>query len=436
MRSGTFSRKGAALLLSALAACGGIQAAPKAPLADLEASLVQLQGAYSTGDVVDCLAQPLASQDAVFCRDRIVQALMIAVDLRYEEFEIGFFDTNRYAGFGATLAALGLSTAGAVVSGGTSQILSAAAAGVIGAREGFKREVLVEQTSVALLTAMRAQRDKVGLNIRLGLRRDATQYPLGAALADVSAYYRAGTIVGALTGVTEAVGVEREHAREELQQSIVNPQFVPQPLRGAGASAPAIAAEVTRIVQGQIIPNPRTRLPPKLPPVPKPEGCVTSTECALPPERIIQYQTALCIVPPTGAFDTATRTAIHNFSVGRTKSENPAATTNKIDDRTKTFLDQVRTLNCATAGLQNAYEVGWQSVRGRIGDLQSNLQELLNKTPPLTKSGTLDQNTRDAIAKFCSKPELDFECTTKIDESIMKLRLNPANPSSPGMTRP
>jgi hypothetical protein len=385
---------------------------------------VQLQGAYSAGDVVNCLAQPLASQAAVVCRDKIVQALMIAVDLRYEEFEIGFFDTNRYAGFGATLAALGLSTAGAVVSGGTSQILSAAAAGVIGAREGFKREVLVEQTSVALLTAMRAQRDKVGLNIRLGLRRDASQYPLGAALADVSAYYRAGTIVGALTGVTEAVGLEREHAREELQQSIVNPRFVPQPLRGAGASAPA--AEVTRIVQEQIITKPGAPLS-KSVTVPGPPGCVKA-ECALSADRLKQYQTALCVDPTApgeaGAFGPLTRTAIQNFLAGRT-SKNPADTTNKIDDRTKTFLDQVRNQKCATAGFQNAFEVGWLHVAGTIEDLQTNLQKLLKKTPPLAISGKLDPGTRDAIAEFCGKRELDFECTTKINEGVMKLLLNP-----------
>src|SRR5438105_1106017 len=134
MSSGTFGRTGATLLLSALAACSGIEAAPKPPLANFEASLAQLQGAYSPGDVVNCLARPLASQDAVICRDKIVQALMIAIDLRYEEFEIGFFDANRYASFGGTLAVLGLTTAGAVVSGGTSQLLSAAAAGGTGAK--------------------------------------------------------------------------------------------------------------------------------------------------------------------------------------------------------------------------------------------------------------------------------------------------------------
>ena len=433
MSSGTFGRTGATLLLSALAACSGIEAAPKPPLANFEASLAQLQGAYSPGDVVNCLARPLASQDAVICRDKIVQALMIAIDLRYEEFEIGFFDANRYASFGGTLAVLGLTTAGAVVSGGTSQLLSAAAAGVTGAKEAFKREVLAEQTSVALLTAMRTQRDQVGLNIRLGLRRDATQYPLGVALADVSAYYRAGTIVGALTGVTQAVGVEREKAQENLQRSIVDREFVPvgEFRSGAGASAPAIAAEVTRILQGQVITNPRTPLPTTTPVPKKPEGCVTPAECALSDARIRQYQQALCVEPTTGAFDTSTRTKLQEFFAGRART-NPTVTTNKFDDKTKTFLDQVRNQNCKTAGFQNAYEVGWLSAPGRIEDLQGNLQKLLNKTPALAKSGKLDPDTRKAITEFCGKGELDFECRTKIDESVMKLLLSPAKPGSPG----
>ena len=75
---------------------------------------------------------------------------------------------------------------------------------------------------------------------------------------------------------------------------------------------------------------------------------------------------------------------------------------------------------------------GWLGVPGRIEDLQSNLQELLKKTPPLAKNGKLDQNTRDAISEFCGKREIDLECRTKIDESVIKLKLNPAKPSSPG----
>lgn len=225
MRLDAFGRTAAALVLLALAGCGAIRGAPEPPMANFETYLLGLQVPYAPAEVIACLEKPLAGQEARNCRDKIVQALMIAIDLRFEQFELGFFDANRYASFGATLATLGLSTAGAVISGGTSQLLSAAAAGVTGAREAFKREVLVEQTSVALLTAMRAQRDKIGERIRLGLRLEATTYPLGAALADVSAYYRAGTIVGGLTGVSEAVGVERREAEQKLRDTVVGRGF-------------------------------------------------------------------------------------------------------------------------------------------------------------------------------------------------------------------
>jgi hypothetical protein len=219
MRSGAFGRTAAALLVITLAGCGGIRAAPEPPMANLNAYLLELQQPYAPAAVVACLQTELTQQKS--CRDKIVQALMVAIDLRYEEFELAFFDANRYADFGATLVTIGLGTAGAFVPGSTSQILSAAVAGIGGMREAFTKKVLAEQTSVALLTAMRAQRDTVGLRIRLGLRLDATEYPLGAALADISAYYRAGTIVGALTGVTEAVGVERQKAEQNLRLTVV-----------------------------------------------------------------------------------------------------------------------------------------------------------------------------------------------------------------------
>jgi hypothetical protein len=200
---------------------------------------------------------------------------------------------------------------------------------------------------------------------------------------------------------------------------------------GSGASAPAIAAEVARILEEQKITKPRAPLQNPITVPQKPEGCVTPAECALSDARVRQYQTALCVVPPTGAFDTATRTAIHDFLVGRTRPENPAATTNKIDDRTKTFLDQVRNLNCATAGFQNAFEVGWLGVPRTMENLRSNLEKLLKKSLPPAKAGEFDQSTRDAIAEICGKGEIDFECRTKIVESVNKLILERATPSAP-----
>ncbi|MGE0258611.1 MAG: hypothetical protein AB7H71_09670 [Alphaproteobacteria bacterium] len=274
MRSGAFGRMVAALLLLTVAACGGIRGAPEPPIANFETYLIGLQQPYSPEAVTACLQTPLVSPQATICRDNIVQPLMVAIDLRYEQFELGFFDANRQLDFGSNLAIIGLGTAGAFVSGGTSQILSGVSAAVAGTREAFTKTILAEQTSLALLTAMRAQRDQARAQISSRLRLSASDYPLAMALADVSGYYRAGTIVGALTGVTEAVSIERVQARQNLQEAIHNPEFVPA-VPGSGvapAGVPTVGVPPP--------PPPPVVLPPPPPVQPGGQG-----QSVLPPNR-------------------------------------------------------------------------------------------------------------------------------------------------------
>ena len=213
-------------LISVLPGCAGLAAGPRSPIPDIERTIVGssdaandgLQANYTAAEVSRCFGRSLEREEAEArdCRDRIVQALVTAINLRYAEFEVGFFDANRYTSLATTLAALGLSTAGAVSGAGVTQALSAAAAGMTGARTAFNREVMQEQTSAALLTAMRAQRNIADLRIRSGLRLSAREYPPGVALSDVYALYRAGTIPGAIAGVTQAVGVQGQAAQEQL----------------------------------------------------------------------------------------------------------------------------------------------------------------------------------------------------------------------------
>ena len=221
---------GRALTLAlVLAGCSGLTAAPRSPLPDIEtliagrgsAEAPGLQSAYTPKALDDCFAQPLPGEAARRCRDRIVQALITAINLRYAEFEIGFFDANRYTNFGATVAVLGLGAAGTISGANATQALSAAITAITGSRAAFNREVMLEQTAAALLTAMRAQRDIAELRIRHGLARPASEYPLGIALSDVYAFFRAGTIPGALAGVTQAVGLQGETAQAGLRLAVV-----------------------------------------------------------------------------------------------------------------------------------------------------------------------------------------------------------------------
>ncbi len=213
-----------ALMLACLAVlgvtgCAGLSAAPRSPISNQEKAIQGLETVYAPTDVVRCIRTRLVDQTP--CRDEIAQALLVAIDLRYADFELGFFDATRYGGFSATVTTLGLTGAASVSGGEAARILSAIAAGVTGAREAFNREVLVDRTAVALQTAMRAQRNTVLAQVRDGLRQPATVYPLGAALSDLYAYFRAGTVVGALTGVNEAVATEARIARERL--GVVSP---------------------------------------------------------------------------------------------------------------------------------------------------------------------------------------------------------------------
>jgi len=176
---------------------------------DLEA----LQKHIDADAITECLK---ATNDAEACRNKLITARTYAIDIQFSAFEEELFRQAREAGFAATVTTLGLTAAGAVAGGGTTQVLSAIAAGITGSRAAFEREVLAERTVLAIHTSMRANRMIVLARIRQGLRQSVSEYPLAAGLTDVEDYYFQGTVLGALIGITKAVGVKAEEAERAL----------------------------------------------------------------------------------------------------------------------------------------------------------------------------------------------------------------------------
>jgi hypothetical protein len=201
-------------LITVLSGCAAFSGYPKRatdPTKDLD----QLESHIGAEAITACLANP-----TIACRNKLIAARMHATDIRFSEFEEGLFRQTREAGFGATLATLGLTSAAAFAGGTASQVLAGIAAFIIGAREGFQKEVLAERTVVAIHTAMRANRARVALRLRTGLGQSINQYPLALGLSDLNDYYNAGTVLGALIGITETVGVEARKAEEGLQREL------------------------------------------------------------------------------------------------------------------------------------------------------------------------------------------------------------------------
>lgn len=205
----------AAGLLLAVSGCGslnlsGFAAAPRSPIPDTmptgqatagEDIYTSLAREYAPSVVTACIRMP-----TVECRNKISQSLILAIDLRYADYELEAFDTGRYANFTATAVGLGLTGAASVSPAGAAHVLAAIATGIAGGREAFNKDVLQAQTQVALVAAMRSQRDRINQTLRTNLAADIKVYSLVSALSDVLAYYQAGTIQGALVQINRDVG--------------------------------------------------------------------------------------------------------------------------------------------------------------------------------------------------------------------------------------
>lgn len=197
-------------LLIGLGGCAAFKGYPER-VTDPEADLKGLESQLNASAIGKCLASP-----SVTCRDEIVSARMYATDIRFSQFEESLFKGTREAGFSATLGTLGLTTAAAASTGGLAQTLSGLSAFIIGGREAFQKEVLSERTVIAIHTAMRSRRAEMALRLRSGMTQPLASYPLASALSDLNEYYHAGTVLGALVGITESVGVAAKQAEAEL----------------------------------------------------------------------------------------------------------------------------------------------------------------------------------------------------------------------------
>lgn len=197
-----------ALMLSGCAAFDGYPRRATDPQTDLQTLASQTDASAITV----CLKLPTSA-----CRNRVIGARIYATDIQFSQFEETLFRDARSAGFGATLTTLGMTTAASLSTGGTAQVLAGLSALVIGGREAFQKEVLAERTVIAIHTAMRSNRAQVALRLRAGLGQSITQYPFELALSDLNDYYSAGTVLGALVGITDAVGATAQKAESELR---------------------------------------------------------------------------------------------------------------------------------------------------------------------------------------------------------------------------
>lgn len=149
-------------------------------------------------------------------RNAIIFARLLEIDRLYYTYESALDRELRGSAFGLSLAQIVVGAAGTFAGTGLSQILSAGSAGLAGIDAAYTRDFLVEKTTEALTSQMRANRARVKAQIFEKSLSDINIYPTTAALSDLVIYYHAGTLQAAIRGIS----VESQAAAQDANASL------------------------------------------------------------------------------------------------------------------------------------------------------------------------------------------------------------------------
>jgi len=152
-------------------------------------------------------------------RNNYINAHILATDLIFEDFQHVLAREGVLFNLGTDLSQLALTGATAVVPlKETKTVLSAVSTGIGGAKGSVDKNLFFKQTMDVLLVKMKANRAEVLASIQKNMKDLDTQvYPLTAAILDLEAYYRAGTLPQALLGILEKSGETIKKSKDETQ---------------------------------------------------------------------------------------------------------------------------------------------------------------------------------------------------------------------------
>ena len=176
------------------------------------------------------------SEETRECRNTVVQKLMAYVDQGFLTFKARLQGEDRERKLWSGWARLGLSTATSVVTGVRSkENLGTASTLLQGGEPILDEHVLQGQAIHAIIRQMDSGRATERGRIFRGLLQNEKQYPLSAALNDVTRYYYAGSLPAALSSIRGAAEVGAVIA--EVTATGIKLQFLDSLQKEHGASA-------------------------------------------------------------------------------------------------------------------------------------------------------------------------------------------------------
>lgn len=153
-----------------------------------------------------------------------IDQTLTALDLRYAEFVNDISLEGRTKTTATDLTLIGLGLAGTAV-GGTEvkTILHAISTGVAGANTSIDKNYFYEKTIPALVSQMNADRKKQQLLIIERLRNcNKGGYSWFQAVHDMTDYYSAGTLLGAISSISKDAGVKQTDFEAKINKKLMN----------------------------------------------------------------------------------------------------------------------------------------------------------------------------------------------------------------------
>ncbi len=151
-------------------------------------------------------------------RNRIIEHMLVHVRAYHEAHYDDLYEYVSGAETASDVAVLGLGTIGAITSQGTSQILSAVSAGVVGIRASAQVNFLNDMNKFAVLVRMETIRSEMQSLIYAGMAKTTAEYPLHAAAGHVQQFLDNGSIREAATLDAEEAVADFETARKNLRK--------------------------------------------------------------------------------------------------------------------------------------------------------------------------------------------------------------------------
>ena len=154
-------------------------------------------------------------------RNEVIAAHLMGMDVQFAHFQRSMFSQRTTLRVGGDIAKSAFSAAGALTTAGqTSQVLSGLTGAFDMGTESADKNIYAQQTQVAVMSIMIAERAKVRTRIQKSLELSTTDYPLAFALSDLEEYFLAGSIPGALTSIASTAGEKQAAADKELKAAV------------------------------------------------------------------------------------------------------------------------------------------------------------------------------------------------------------------------